>query len=136
VSIIQAMVCSSVPMSGAGMSCDGPMIGMISDVYRRVTRCSSPREYWRGSNRTPPFAPPYGTSTRAHFHVIHIARARTSSSVTSGLYRSPPLDGPLDRLCCTRCPTSSSTVPSSRRSGTLTVSSRRGVASMSNMPCE
>ena len=32
VSMIQAMVCSSVPMSGARMSCSGPMIGMISLV--------------------------------------------------------------------------------------------------------
>jgi len=30
VSIIQAIVCSSVPTSGAGMSFSGPMIGMIS----------------------------------------------------------------------------------------------------------
>ena len=28
---------------------------------------------------TPPLAPPKGMSTTAHFHVIHIARARTSS---------------------------------------------------------
>jgi hypothetical protein len=30
----------------------------------------------------------------AHFHVIHIASALTSSSVTSGWYRMPPFDGP------------------------------------------
>ncbi len=28
---------------------------------------------------TPPLAPPKGTPTRAHFQVIHIASARTSS---------------------------------------------------------
>ena len=39
--MIQAIVCSSVPMSGAMMSRSGPMIGMISLVYRRVTRSSS-----------------------------------------------------------------------------------------------
>jgi hypothetical protein len=33
---------------------------------------------------TPPFAPPNGTLTTAHFHVIHAASARTSSSETSG----------------------------------------------------
>ena len=30
--MIQAMVCSSVPMSGAGMSLVGPISGMISEV--------------------------------------------------------------------------------------------------------
>ena len=34
---------------------------------------------------TPPLAPPYGTSRSAHFQVIHIASARTSSSVDVGL---------------------------------------------------
>src|SRR6266446_4472261 len=33
---------------------------------------------------TPPLAPPKGIPTTAHFHVIHIASALTSSSVTSG----------------------------------------------------
>ena len=37
-----------------------------------------------GSQMTPPFAPPNGMLTTAHFHVIQVARARTSSSVTSG----------------------------------------------------
>ena len=32
VSTIQAMVCSSVFTSGAGMSCSGPMIGRIAAV--------------------------------------------------------------------------------------------------------
>ena len=30
--MIQAMVCSSVPMSGAGTSRSGPIISMISEV--------------------------------------------------------------------------------------------------------
>ena len=42
VSIIQAIVCSSVAMSGAGMSSCGPMIGSSSAVKRRVTAWSSP----------------------------------------------------------------------------------------------
>ena len=58
VSIIQAIVCSFVAMSGAGMSSLGPMIGRSSDVKRRVRRSSSLRERLRGSHRTPPFAPP------------------------------------------------------------------------------
>ena len=41
-------------------------------------------EWSRGSIATPPFAPPYGTSSRAHFQVIHIASARTSSRLTFG----------------------------------------------------
>ena len=32
----------------------------------------------------PPFAPPNGMFISAHFHVIHIESALTSSSVTSG----------------------------------------------------
>ena len=42
VSIIHAIVCSFVAMSGAGMSSCGPMIGRSSDVNRRVSRSSSP----------------------------------------------------------------------------------------------
>ena len=38
VSIIQAIVCSLVAMSGAGMSCCGPMNGSSSEVKRRVRR--------------------------------------------------------------------------------------------------
>ena len=44
VSMIHAMVCSSVPMSGAGMSLSGPRTGWSSLAYRRVTRSSSPLE--------------------------------------------------------------------------------------------
>ena len=58
VSIIQAIVCSSVAMSGAGMSFCGPMIGSSSAVKRRVTACSSFWDSARGSQWTPPFAPP------------------------------------------------------------------------------
>jgi hypothetical protein len=58
VSIIQAIVCSFVAMSGAGMSSCGPMNGSSSDVNRRVSRSISWIERSRGSQRTPPFAPP------------------------------------------------------------------------------
>jgi hypothetical protein len=58
VSIIQAIVCSFVAMSGAGMSSCGPMNGSSSDVKRRVSRSSSVLLIARGSQRTPPFAPP------------------------------------------------------------------------------
>ena len=83
-SIIQAMIRSSVFTSGAGMSRSGPMKGRISLAYRRVSRSSSLSDRRLGSRRTPPFAPPYGMPTTAHFHVIHIASAFTSSTETSG----------------------------------------------------
>ena len=49
-----------------------------------VMRCSSPSDMILGLQITPPLAPPNGIPARAHFHVIHIASAFTSSSVTSG----------------------------------------------------
>ena len=47
-------------------------------------RSSSPRDMFLGSQIMPPLAPPKGMLTTAHFHVIQLASARTSSSVTSG----------------------------------------------------
>ena len=84
VSKIHAIVLAFVPTSGAGMSFSGPISLMISDVKRRVMRSSSPRDIGFGSQTTPPFAPPNGSPISAHFQVIHIASALTSSSVTSG----------------------------------------------------
>ena len=81
-SIIQAIVCSFVAMSGAGMSCCGPMKFISSAVKRRVMRASSFCESSRGSQRTPPFAPPYGSRSSAHFQVIHIASAAHSPRST------------------------------------------------------
>ena len=71
-------------MSGAGMSSFGPMMGSSSDVNRLVSRSSSPSDMLCGSQRTPPFAPPYGKRSSEHFHVIHIASAAHSPSVTLG----------------------------------------------------
>ena len=84
VSKIHAITCASVPTSGAGMSFSGPISLMISLVYRRVSRSFSPNESSFGSQMTPPFAPPNGRPISAHFHVIHIASALTSSCVTAG----------------------------------------------------
>ena len=42
--MIQAIVCSSVPMSGAITSMRGPMMVSTSSVKRRVSRSFSPRE--------------------------------------------------------------------------------------------
>jgi hypothetical protein len=67
----------------------------------------------------------------AHFHVIHMARAFTSSSETAGWYRMPPLEGPRVVLWCTRCPVNTFTVPSSSLMGTATVRDRFGVRSTS-----
>ena len=82
--MIQAMVWSLVFISGAGTSFSGPMKSMISEVYRRVIRSNSPRLIFLGSQITPPLAPPKGIFTTAHFQVIQLASARTSSRFTSG----------------------------------------------------
>ena len=71
VSIIHAIVCSFVAMSGAGMSVCGPISRTSSDVKRRVSRSSSRCDSACASQRMPPFAPPYGSRSSAHFHVIH-----------------------------------------------------------------
>ena len=65
----------------------GPAKGGIryhQDVSLDEVRPSS--SFWLsrlGSTITPPLPPPYGMPTTAHFQVIHIARALTSSSDTS-----------------------------------------------------
>ena len=100
--MIQAIVWALVFTSGAGMSRSGPMRSSISVVYRRVSVSSCCWLMVFGSQTTPPFAPPYGMPTTAHFHVIHIASALTSPSETDGWYRMPPLPGPRVVLCCTR----------------------------------
>jgi len=66
------------------MSFSGPMNGRISLAKRRVMRWSSFWDMTFGSQSTPPFAPPNGIPTTAHFHVIHMARAFTSSRLTCG----------------------------------------------------
>jgi len=102
VSMTHAIVCESVPTSGAGTSRSGPKTSMSSAVYRRVILSSSPRDSLRGSQITPPLPPPNGMFMTAHFHVIQDASARTSSSVTPGSYRTPPLAGPRTTLWWTR----------------------------------
>jgi hypothetical protein len=84
VSKIHAITRPSVPTSGAGMSTSGPISLMISVVKRRVIPCSSRSDICFGLQTTPPFAPPNGIPASAHFHVISIASALISSSVTSG----------------------------------------------------
>ena len=100
--MIQAIVCALVPTSGAGMSESGPMMPSSSVANRRVSASSSFELIVVGSHVTPPFAPPNGTSTSAHFQVIHMASARTSSTSVAGWKRRPPFAGPRATLCCTR----------------------------------
>ena len=69
--------------SGAGMSFSGPTRISISVKYRRLSASSSFMDSFFGSTMTPPLPPPYGMPTTAHFQVIHIARALTSSMETS-----------------------------------------------------
>src|SRR5215467_10834937 len=64
--------------------------------------------------------------TTAHFQVIQLARARTSSSVTSGEYLTPPFAGPRAIECCTRKPVNTSSLPLSIATGIWTISSRLG----------
>src|SRR5947208_6021670 len=89
-------------------------------------RSSSPIDIFLGSQITPPLAPPNGIFTMAHFQVIQLARARTSSRVTSGAYRIPPLAGPRAIECCTRKPVKTSSFPLSIETGMWTINSRLG----------
>ena len=129
VSSTHAITWASVPTSGAGMSWCGPMIGMISTVYRRVSRSRSPALKALRSHTTPPLAPPNGRSTRAFFHVCSIASAITSSRLTDASNRSPPLNGPRALLCWARYPVNTWIRPSSIRTGHDTVSTRLGLLS-------
>ena len=70
-----------------------------------------------GSQITPPLAPANGMLTTAHFQVIQAARALTSSSVTSGAKRIPPLLGPREMLCWTRYPVKTWSRPTSMKTG-------------------
>ena len=62
----------------------------------------------------------------AHFQLISIASAVTSSRVTSGWKRTPPLVGPSTVLWWTRYPMNTSVRPSSIWVGIETTSARRG----------
>ena len=75
---------------------------------------------------TPPLAPPKGMLTTAHFQVIQLARARTSSRVTSGRVADAAFAGPRAMECCTRNPVKTSSVPLSMATGMCTMISRLG----------
>ena len=122
-----AITRSFVFTSGAGTSESGPSREMMFDVYRRVSRSSSPTLSTDGSQITPPFEPPNGRFTTAHFHVIHAASAFTSSRLTCMSKRMPPLAGPRDVLYKTRKPVNTSTSPLSMWTGIETVSCFSGL---------
>src|SRR5207253_1315996 len=64
---------------------DGRVLGADLQMPQRRQRGQLATPAGRfGSTFTPPFAPPYGIPTTAHFQVIHMARALTSSMFTPG----------------------------------------------------
>ena len=125
-SSIHSMCWALVITSGAGTSRIGPTsLGDRRTHPRQICSCSRVLRLW-GSQMTPPFAPPRGMSTTAHFQVIHMDRARTVSTVSCGWKRMPPLPGPRASLCCTRNPRKILRVPSSIRTGMANWYSRSG----------
>ena len=90
----QAMIWGVVLTSGAGMSRSGPMRTSISVKNRRLRPSSSFCDSFLGSTMTPPLPPPYGMPTTAHFQVIHIARALTSSMRDVLVVADAALGGP------------------------------------------
>ena len=83
--MIQAMVCSSVPRSGAITSMRGPMIAqhLLGEAAREPFQLAAATA-WPGSQAMPPLAPPKGRFMMPHFHDIHMARAATSPRSTLG----------------------------------------------------
>ena len=101
-SIIHAIVCELVPISGAGMSRFTPSRCSMLVVYRRVMWFSSASLIVLGSHWIPPLPPPKGMLTTAVFQVISDASARISLMSACGWYRVPPLYGPRAALCWIR----------------------------------
>ena len=92
-SSIQSMCCGVVMTSGAGTSTTAPTLRETCRTHpRQICSCSRALRLC-GSQTTPPLAPPSGMSTTEHFQVIHIARARTVSTVSCGMEADPPLGG-------------------------------------------
>ena len=81
-------------MSGAGMYISGPMCRLRPLVNERMITCFISGLMEAESQQMPDLPPPKGTPIRAVFHVISIARPTTSSRLTEGVMRIPPLAGP------------------------------------------
>jgi len=95
VSLIQVIICSSVPISGPSTSDYGPMKPFFASsiVYFLVILSTSPFEYLLGSNLIPPLAPPNGMLATVSLKVMRDARATVSYRVISAEYLVPPLTG-------------------------------------------
>ena len=65
--------------------------------------------------------------------IQHVARAATSPRVTPSWKRTPPFEGPVDRLCWTLYPSNTVTLPSSRLTGRETAMHRRGYLVLSRV---
>ena len=91
-----AIFVAFVLTSGAGMSRCGPIafLSFNARLYSLIIKASFRSSRFLGLAMIPPFAPQYGIPAMAHFHVIQMARALTSSSDTSGCSLNPPLAGP------------------------------------------
>src|SRR5437867_12086282 len=76
------------------MSRNGPTISLMSEKNVLESLSSSCLDRSFGLTVTPPFAPPNGMPATAHFHVIHIDNAFTSSIVTLEWYLILPFLGP------------------------------------------
>ena len=100
----------------------------------RVSLSISPKDIDFGLQVTPPLPPPYGRLVTAHFQVIQLARALTSSKLTSGWNLIPPFAGPLVMLCWTLCPVKTWTFPLSITTGKFTVNSLLQLLSTCLMP--
>jgi hypothetical protein len=130
-SAIHPMIWGLVLTSGAGTSTFGPMASAMPRMNARDNRSSSASDRSFGSTCTPPLPPPKGMFMSAVFHVMSMAKHRTSSKETVGWNRSPPLNGPRALLCCTRYPLNTLKPPPSMGTRTWTVTSRVGVDSAS-----
>lgn len=125
-SIIHAMIFEFVFTSGAGISICGPKYLTMERTYHLERRSNSHSESSRGLTTTPHFPPPRGRSKTAHFMLIHMERAFTSSLVTSWWNRIPHLYGQRALLCCDRYPVNIRILPSSIRTGMFTSMMRSG----------
>src|SRR6266704_1352985 len=108
------------------MSLKGPTISLIKEKNDLDNLSNAARDRLFGLTVTPPLAPPKGMPATAHFQVIHIESAFTSSMVTLGWNLIPPLYGPRALLCWLLKPWYRRILPSSILTGKLTLRIRLG----------
>jgi hypothetical protein len=88
-----------------------------SKVYLLVKDSISLAEYFLGSNLIPPLPPPNGRLIVAHFKVIRVDKAYTSSKSQLRAYLVPPFEGILCFLCSALKAVNDSNFPSSLTNG-------------------